>query len=637
MGWKRIKDGEVCTCVFPSKRQAPGMSANDHMNSRTASASLRLLATSDVHMHMTGWDARQDKTACGIGLDQLAITIHEARATAPGHTLLLDNGDILQGTAEGDICARPNCAIPHPWPAVANALGYDAVGLGNHDFDYGIEFLEGIVAQIAAPVLCASLSEGHIEGVQSGVLLSLALDCQDGLARPISIGVFSVLPPQTLMWNHRNLVGQVAFDNGVDAATRAVKKLRADGADLIVALCHSGLSAQTDPGTENFAAQLAKDVPGIDAMIMGHTHRRFPGEDHGIGAVADAKKATIANVPAVMPEFAAQSLGVIDLDLVWDEGCWRVVGHSVALKPAAQCEADTAISTLAAPSIAATRTLMDVPVSATGHGIHSYFNALQTETEHALVARAMTRVIADEARDTPFASLPVLASVSSSAVGGHGGVANFIAIPKGTVLARHVAMICPYQNDIWAAVLTGADLWNWAERSAAYFGPRVGTVSHLANPDAPFFSFDSLMGLETVIDPFAPPRYDPTGGLIDSGANRIRSLKHNGIDLAPDSKFLVAMTSYRGAGGGAFPGLTTAETILRTDADLAKAVQKELIEEPLGDAPAPSAWHFASNLSQQVMLETSPDAADHLDSIARFDPHPMGLTDAGFLQIRVTL
>lgn len=605
--------------------------------SRFASAHLRLLATTDVHAHMTGWDARQKRMRTGLGLDRLAITIQEARDKAQGQTLLFDNGDVLQGTAEADICAASESKTPHPWPAVANALGYDALGLGNHDFDYGLGFLETIVNRLTAPVICASISEGHINGVLPGAVIPLMMECDDGVCRPLSVGVFSVLPPQTLIWNHSNLSGRITFDTGVDAATRAVHSLRNVGAELIVALCHSGLSAKTEANTENFSAQVASQVPGVDAMIMGHTHRRFPDEDHGIGPLADPVQGTLAGLPAVMPEFAARSLGIIDLVLTWEGGRWHVARHTVSLRSAAHSDTDPSISHLAAPSIAATRAIMETPVSATGHHIHSYFNALQTGTEHALVARTMTGVIAEYVKDTPHAALPLIASVSSSAVGGHGGVTNFIDIPKGPILARHVAMICPYQNDIWAAVLTGADLWNWAERSAAYFGASRETTSALANPDAPFFSFDSLMGLEAVIDPFAPPRYDVSGGLIDPNARRICALRFNGQDITADERYLIAMSSYRGAGGGSFPGLSTAETILQTKTDLAKAMHRDLSETPVSDDPAPTAWRFVSGLNRQVIIETSPDAARHLDDISCFDPDPVGLTNDGFLQIRVTI
>lgn len=608
-------------------------------NSKThhTQAHLRILATSDVHMHMTGWNARQDYMARGVGLDQLAPTIHAARSGARGLCLLFDNGDILQGTTEGDLCAQACCDIPHPWPGIADALGYDAVGLGNHDFDYGLPFLERIVDQIKPPVLCASLSQGHIAGVAPSALLHRRVTCADGVERPICIGVTSVLPPQTLVWNHQALTGRLAFDSGVVAAGKAVDALRRDKADVIVLLCHSGLSGDADPDAENFAAQVGAQVPGIDAMIMGHTHRRFPGDDPGMGDVADAGEGTIAGVPSVMPGFSAQTLGLIDLDLGWSDTGWQVAGHKVALLDAAQDQTDPSVTDLAAPIIAATRQAMAVPLTTTGHHIHSYFNALQSGTDSVIVARAMMQAMTRHVAGGPLADLPMVAAVASPAAGGHSGVMNFVDIPEGPVLARHAAMICPYPNQVWAAVLTGAALRTWMERSAAYFGPRRGALSPLANSDAPAFNFDTLVGMETEIDPFAPPRFDVVGHELDPKASRVRALRHNGVEVGPQSRFVVAMTSYRGAGGGRYPGLDMAQEIIRTEADLTAAVRDVFRAAPLGDTAAASAWRFVPGLGAQVMIETSPKAADHLSEIARFDPQPLGLSAAGFLKVRVTL
>lgn len=606
-------------------------------SSRNTGAYLRVLGTSDTHMHLTGWDARYDHTSYGLGLDQLAVTIRAARDAAPGQTLLLDNGDSLHGTPEADICAQGSAAMAHPWAQITNALAYDAMGLGNHDFDYGLGFLETVAGQMNMPVLCSSLSKGAIAGVQPTALLTRTLICGDGVARPISIGIFSVLPPQTFNWNQRHLCGHIAFDTGVSSARRAVASLRGQRADLIIALCHSGLSTQTDPGCENFGVQLAANVPGIDAMILGHTHRRFPDAEHGGGPLVDPKAGTVAGVPSVMPGFAAKSLGVIDLKLVWGDAGWQVSGHDVSLIGPSGQMTDAAIGALAAPAIAATRDVMATPLTTTGHTIHSYFTGLQTETESALVARAMTQVIAREVAGTPLAALPLIATVPPAAAGGHGGAANYVNVPKGVVLNRHAAMLCPYQNAIWAAVLTGSELANWAERSAAYFAPRRGRLSPLINPDAPYFSFDSLVGLEVEVDPFAPARFDDAGEMLNPDARRVRAIRHRGEDLSPDARFLVAMTSYRGAGGGGFPAITAQDTIIRTTQDLTAAVRDLMARGPLGDAPSRTAWRFVPDLGEQVILETSPLAADHLADIAHFDPQPMGINEAGFLQLRLTL
>ena len=608
------------------------------MTSPQTTADLRILATSDVHMHLTGWDALHDAETFGRGMDRLASTIVATRKTARGACLLVDNGDTLQGTPLGRVCAEQTGDAPHPWPALVAALDYDAIGLGNHDFDFGLPFLEQIIAQTPRPVLCASVLSGTVKGGQSSIILHRSLDCSDGEARQIAIGITSVLPPQTAIWNHRFLDGQITFRDGVEAARLAVEDLKQNGAEVVLVLCHSGLSTVGAEDTENFALALARDVGGIDALVLGHTHQLFPGLIVDGDAATDPHSGTLNGVPAVMPGYAAEALGVIDLSLAWQAGLWRVDRHSVALRrPDIDTPTDARVTAIAAPAIAATRTALGATLGQAQYGFHSYFDMLQSGCATALAAQTMTRAIADEVRGTPLADLPLVSAIAPMAAGGRAGPTNYIEIAEGAVQERHVAMMAPYPNTIWAAVMRGADLWHWAERAAAFFAPCTGRLPHLVDPATPAFNFDRLYGLHTVLDPFQPSRFGPTGRLIDPQAQRVRALTYQGQPVEDAQPFLVAMTSYRGAGGGAFPGLDRAETLLRTEIDLAYALRTEILSGHMPAAPPASVWTFAPGLNRTVVVETAPKAAQHLHEIAQFDPHPIGMSDAGFLQLRVTL
>ncbi len=590
-------------------------------------------------MHLTGQDVLRNTVTPNRGLDVLATVISAARRAAPGTSILLDNGDSLQGTPLGDACAAPGTAEPHPWPAMVNALGYDAIGLGNHDFDFGLGVLERITRAITPPVLCASLIKGRIASVQANTILVRSVACSDGVHRDLAIGITSVLPPQTAIWNQRHLVGRVAFDTGVDATRRAVRALRRGGADLVILLCHSGLSPVPDGEGENFSTAVAAQVRGIDAMVLGHTHRLFPADDHDGGPQCDPVKGTVHGVPAVMPGFAAQALGVIDLGLRWSASRgWRVGKHVVALHtPGKRHTPDPQMTRIAAPALAATRDALDAPLARTQTGFNSYFDMLQSGTATSLVARAMRRVIRDRVRDTPLAGLPLLASVAPMAVGGRAGPDHYVDAPAGMIRERHVSMMVPYPNVVWAAVMSGQELWAWAERAATFFAPGASADGLLVDPGAPSFNFDSLHGLHTVIDPFKPPKYNVMGKPVASDGGRIVSLSHAGTPVHPDHLFLVAMTSYRGAGGGAFPGLTHETNIVRTDVDLAHALRDEITGTDLPTHPAPSVWQFVNGLDASVLIETAPAAQAHLNDIARFAPEPAGRSEAGFLRIRVTI
>jgi len=562
-------------------------------------------------------------------MDVLSRTIASARAAAPGESVLFDNGDFLQGTPIGAVCASQPPDTPHPWPAILNALSYDAVALGNHDFDFGVPFLERTVAQIDAPVLCASISSGAVQRVVPAVMLHRELACSDDRIRPLSIGVTAVLPPQTAIWNHRYLTGVIEFDAGISAARRGVGMLQAQGADVIVMLCHSGFGTRDADDAENFGTVIAHDIEGIDAIVLGHTHHRFPGPQ---------RPGDLNGVPAVMPGYAAEALGQIDLRLGWADGGWHVAGHSAALSLPAQGQAPVPeITAFAAPALARTRKELNQVLTHSDQGFHTYFGMLGSSTSDALVARAMTDVIAKQVAGTHLATLPLIASVAPMTLGGRAGPGNYVEVPPGPVRARHIAMLAPYSDAIWAAVMTGAELMTWLERAAAFFAPEAEECSRLVNPEAPSFNFDMLHGLEVTIDPFRPARFDLAGRLIDKNAQRVRRLTYHAAPLDDTAPFLVAMTSYRGAGGGNFPGLTSHSEILRTDYDLTEALH----ETVSGGLPAPgtyrSTWRLASSHTRRVIIETSPNARDHLSEIAAFDPRVIGENPAGFLELSVSV
>ncbi|MFL4469804.1 5'-nucleotidase C-terminal domain-containing protein [Tateyamaria armeniaca] len=159
---------------------------------------------------------------------------------------------------------------------------------------------------------------------------------------------------------------------------------------------------------------------------------------------------------------------------------------------------------------------------------------------------------------------------------------------------RHMAMLAPYPNAIWAAVLTGGDLISWVERAATFFSPTKDGCARLANPDAPSFNFDMLHGVEAVIDPFQPAMFDPIGNLINPTAKRVRKLLYQDAPVDLDEQFLVSMTSYRGAGGGNFPGISGNADILRTDHDLTEALHRAVTHGAVAFDQTPSVWRFDS-------------------------------------------
>ena len=274
-------------------------------------------------MHITPWDYYADRANAAAGLARTATLIAAARAEV-GACLLLDNGDFLQGSPMGDVEAkRLGPQVQHAMIAAMNALGYDAGGLGNHEFSKGLDFLLNALDQARFPIVCAniarSLGATPLQDrmlVPPSVILDRKVSDTQGNHQTLRIGIIGLLPPQTTQWDRQTLGDTLVTRDIVDAAAAHVPALRAAGADIVVALSHSGIGAPFPvPQMEDATTALAA-LPGIDALIAGHTHQTFPSTTFPASASIDPVRGLLWGKPAVMPGFHGSHLGVIDLTLV---------------------------------------------------------------------------------------------------------------------------------------------------------------------------------------------------------------------------------------------------------------------------------------------------------------------------------
>ena len=298
---------------------------------------LRLLGLTDLHANLYPYDYYRDCPDDSVGLARAASLVAEARREAP-NCLLFDDGDILQGTPLGDLAAEAIIADPkavHPVIAAMNTLDYAVATLGNHDFNYGLEALERAYAQARFPVVCCNVrkSDGS-PWFPPSIVIERGFVDESGTARQLKVGVIGVAPPQIAQWDEAHVRGRLTMVDIVEAVRAELGELRAR-VDLVVVLCHSGISRLASTrGEENAGQDLAK-LDGVDALFLGHQHLLLPGEDFvGLPGV-DAERGTIHGKPAVMAGFWGSHLGIIDLGLEMDAG-WRVVEARVEVRPIAQ-------------------------------------------------------------------------------------------------------------------------------------------------------------------------------------------------------------------------------------------------------------------------------------------------------------
>lgn len=617
------------------------------------------MATTDLHMHLTGYDYCAGCADPAFGLTRTASLIAAARAEAEktgALALLFDNGDALSGSPMGDVAAaRPD--RPNPLMRAARYLRYDALGLGNHDFDGGLPALDALLRQAPCPVVCTNLRRrdgrppappGHIARL---ALLDREVPTAEG-PRPIRIGVLSFLPPQTLVWNAPVLAGAAEIEDIVASARAILPRLAEAGCDVTVALAHSGLGPLAGDGSgEHDAAPLAA-LEGIDAVIAGHTHLLLPGADHPNLAHVDAARGRVHGKPVVMPGFGGAHLGLIDLDLAADRhGRWTVRDAVCTLRPIAARRADGRAEPLVpedaglvaelAADHAATREMLEQPVAAHGQALHSYFTFFAPDRSLALVAAAQAAALRPHLAGTPGEGLPVLSAVAPGKFGARAGPLSFTDVPPGPVRQRHLIDLHVFPNDLCAAIVTAGQLIDWLEMSASLFHhiPPGARDADLLDPAIPGHDFDVIYGLTYEIDLARPARFTPDGGRSGSGSRRTGAIRYRGAPITDDMRFVVALNSHRASGGGRVAALRDAPRIELPPLPIRDALRDYLAgvlaRDALQDAPHP--WRFAPMPGTRVTVQTGPGAAKHLSELDGRDVQQRGVGPSGFLTLSVPL
>ena len=618
-------------------------------------ARLRLLATTDLHMHLTGHDYYADRPNPSVGLTRTASLIARARDEAARDgalTLLFDNGDMLQGTPLGDLVAD-RADRPHPLMRAFGHLRYDAVGLGNHDFNFGLKTLAAVLRQAPCPVLCSNMRRtgGNPPGFQPCAILDRIVRTGDG-EWPVRIGVLSFLPPQTMTWDAHLLRDQVEVDDICASARRWLPDLQRAGCDLIVALAHTGLSHESArAGMENAVIPLAA-LGGIDAIVAGHTHLHLPGPDHAGMEHVDAGNGAVHGRPVVMPGSAGSHLGVIDLELqATPLGNWQVAGFECALRPIARRDArgraralvpeDPGLVALLAEDHGETRALMGHPVGFSDRPMHSYFTLIGQDRALALVGAAQAAALRPLLADTDAADLPLLSAAAPGKYGGRAGPEHFTDVPAGPLSLRHVADLHVFPNELRALVVTGAQLFDWLEMSAGIFHHIApgSSGAQLIDANMPGHDFDVLFGLTYEIDLSVPARFHANGRLRSPASRRVGHVCFDEIPVTPDQRFVVALNSHRAGGGGNVAALAQAQPVPLPPMTIRAALRKYLDPgqpvDPLALAPSP--WRFAPMPGASVTALTGPGAKAHLAELSDRAITADGLDECGFLRLNVPL
>lgn len=573
-----------------------------------------LLETTDIHSNVLGYDYYKTADDPTVGLNRTATLIKAARKEFP-NSILVDNGDLIQGTPLADYKARVQPLRDgeiHPVYKAMNYIGYDAGNIGNHEFNYGLDFLARAVSGAAFPYVLANVSRVSDRQPLYPPYVILKRHFN---GYGIRIGIIGFTPPAIMQWDKGNLEGRVYAEDIVKTAERYVPEMKTKGADIIVAVAHSGMStAPYFDKMENAAYYLSK-VKGIDAILFGHSHSFFPGkdfarmQDKGI----DNVKGTVNGVAAVMPGFWGNALGVVKLKLEYTKNGWAVKDSASELRmiysrdaqgKIAAVDPDTHIDELVRTEHRQTIDYVNTPVASSDIRISTYFAQAMDSESLQLINAAQTDYVKRQIQGTQYGDLPVLSAAAPFKTNFRG--TGYTDIPAGPVAIKHIADLYLYPNTLHAVKVNGAELKAWLEKSAEMFN-RIDPVStadqQLLNAKFPAYNFDVIDGVGYRIDITQPV------------GSRIVDLRYNGAPVSPTQDFIVATNNYRASGGGKFPGLDGSKTIIASpdtnrDILIAYFARRKTITAADG---ADRNWSFASvPVAGRILFESGKGVEDIL-------------------------
>ncbi|EAS3376896.1 bifunctional 2',3'-cyclic-nucleotide 2'-phosphodiesterase/3'-nucleotidase [Salmonella enterica] len=570
-----------------------------------ATVDLRIMETTDLHSNMMDFDYYKDTATEKFGLVRTASLIHAARNEVK-NSVLVDNGDLIQGSPLGDYMAAKGLkdGDVHPVYKALNTLDYAVGNLGNHEFNYGLDYLHNALAGAKFPYVNANIIDVKTQKplFTPYLIKETSVIDKDGHPQTLKIGYIGFVPPQIMIWDKANLSGKVTVNDITETARKYVPEMREKGADIA--------------------------------------------------------KGTLNGIPAVMPGMWGDHLGVVDLVLNNDSGKWQVTQAKAEARPIYDAAAKKSLAAEDSKLVGilkadhdATREFVSKPIGKSADNMYSYLALVQDDPTVQVVNNAQKAYVEHFIQGDPdLAKLPVLSAAAPFKVGGRkNDPASFVEVEKGQLTFRNAADLYLYPNTLVVVKASGKEVKEWLECSAGQFNQidiHSNKPQSLINWDGfRTYNFDVIDGVNYQIDVSQPARYDGECQMVNPQAERIKNLTFNGKPVDPNATFLVATNNYR-AYGGKFAG-TGDSHIAFASPDENRAVLAAWIgaESKRAGEIHPAAdnnWRLApihSDTALDIRFETSPGdkAAAFIKAKGQYPMKKVAVDDIGFAIYQVDL
>jgi len=501
-------------------------------NDEAQRAHVVILQTTDIHGRVFPIDYYSNKYD-NVGIAKVATLIKEARKTDP-NLMLVDSGDTIQGTPLEYFHNKRNNTPPDPMMLAMNALHYDSMAVGNHEYNFGLKVLEKARSEAKFPWLSAnSYNKGTNEPHYTPYIIKEV--------NGVRVGVLGLTTPGIPNWENLPNYAGLEFKETISEAKKWVPILREkEKVDLVVITMHMGIEEDLRTGklnpaqvpNENAAVAIARQVPGIDVILMGHTHRDVPS------LVVNGVLLSQAN------RWASH---VARVDVYLEKGSdnrWHVIGKAARTIPVTE------------------KTAIDPEIAQIGQ-------PYDKETQDWLgrtIGESTAELTAPDCRFRDTAIIDLIQRVQLEAGKADVSMAACFnpeaRIPKGAVTVRNIAGLYEYENTLVTLELTGRQLKDALEHSAHYFRPfEPGkSLSELIDQRIPGYDFDMAEGVTYEIDVTKPL------------GQRIQNLKFKGQSLSPTQKLRVVTNNYRVNGGGGYTMYKGAPVVYRSSEEVRELI-----------------------------------------------------------------